>query len=109
MPALYAFVDTQIRKLEQHLRDYLHGALPPEAMSQAVGSVIDEWKALPEDTRQGGREAHEDVLWHAVWTTQHLVDEERSHEAINAPLLHECLHLLESRAPLPQHYVARRP
>lgn len=109
MPALYAFVDTQIRRLEQGLREFLSGEISSEALVRTSLSVIDEWKALPEEVRQGRTEAHEDVLWHAVWTTQRLADRDHTGEAAGAPLLHECLHLLESRAALPQHYVARRP
>jgi hypothetical protein len=109
MPALYAFVDTQIRVLEQHLRDYLSGELSDDAMAQASRSVIEAWNALPQDLRQGKPEAHEDVLWHAVWTTRNLADEEHGREGSSNPLLHECLHLLETRAELPRHYVARRP
>ncbi len=109
MPALYAFVDAQIRILEQHLRDYLRGELSHEAMARAAWSVIDAWNALPEDVRQDRPEAHEDVLWHAVWTAQHLADQEHHNDGTGAPLLHECLHLLEARAPLPQHYTAQRP
>ena len=109
MPALYAFVDRSIRRLEQRLREYLSGEIPAEALAGEAGSVVDEWNALPEEARQGPPEAHEDVLWHAVRTTQPLADREHAREGAGSAVLHECLHLLEGRMPLPQHYVARRP
>lgn len=109
MPELYGFVDAQIRTLERRLRDYLRGELDQEAMAETAGSVIDAWNALPEDIRNGRPEAHEDVLWHAVWTVQHFAGVEHQGDSMGAPQLHECLHLLEARAPLPQHYTARRP
>lgn len=107
MPALYAFVDTRIRTLEQRLREYLAGELSSHDLTRASSSVVEEWQALPEEMRQGPPEAHEDVLWHAVHTVQRL--EQADSGSAGDALLHECLHLLESRAPVPQHYVARRP
>ena len=109
MPELYSFIDAQIRTIEGRLRDYLRGELSDEAIMETARSVIDAWNALPEGVRRGRPEAHEDVLWHAVWTICRLVGEEHQGDGASAPLLHECLHLLEARAPLPQHYTARRP
>lgn len=109
MPALHDFVDGQIRLLEQRLRGYLGGAISAGEMAGAADSVIEAWNALPQDQRHGVPEAHEDVLWHAVWTTRELGDEARPGGGTGDPLLHEALHLLESRAPLPQHYTVRRP
>ena len=109
MPDLYGFVDGQIRTMEERLRDYLQGKLSHEAMADTAWSVIDAWNAFPEEIRHGRPEAHEDVLWHAVWTVHHLADAEHQSDGAGAPLLYECLHLLEARAPLPQHYTARRP
>ncbi|MDP9352106.1 MAG: hypothetical protein M3P51_11265, partial [Chloroflexota bacterium] len=109
MPALYEFEDAQIRTLEQQLRAYLRGEVSHEAVARAAWSVMDAWNALPEEYRKGEPEAHEDVLWHAVWTTQHLADAEHMSDASGVAQLHECLHLLESRGPLPPHYRAQRP
>lgn len=105
MPALHDFVDTQIRLLEGRLRGYLADALSAREMAEAADSVVAAWNALPDEERQGGPEAHEDVLWHAVQATRGLEDGAGTGD----PRLHEALHLLESRAPLPQHYTARRP
>lgn len=105
MPALHDFVDIQIRLMEQRLRGYLAGAVSAREMTGAADSVVAAWHALPAEERRGGPEAHEDVLWHAVRTTRDLEDGAGTGD----PRLHEALHLLESRAPLPQHYTARRP
>lgn len=106
MPALNAFVDEQIRMLEGRLRGYLGGAVTTTELAEAARSVVDAWKALPAEERGGGAEAHEDVLWHATGLAAELPEDGAG---TGDPRLHEALHLLESRAPVPQHYAVRRP
>jgi hypothetical protein len=109
MSDLFEFVDGQIRVLAERLRRYLGHQLTDPEMVKAAESVLDAWEALPDEARGADAVAYEGVLWHAVWTIYHLADEEHRKDGVTNPALHECLHLLESRAPLPQHYVARRP
>lgn len=107
MPALNGFVEEQIRMLEGRLRGYLSGAVTAAEMAEAARSVTHAWSALPAKERGGGAEAHEDVLWHAVGLAAVLPEDGGA--GVGDPRLHEALHLLESRAPVPQHYAVRRP
>lgn len=109
MSELQELVDTRISALSERLCGYLDGNLTDREMASVAWSIIDAWAALPASTRASDAVPHDDILWYAVWTIQHLADPEHRSDGLTNPALHECLHLLERRSPLPPHYSARRP
>ncbi len=95
--------------LADSVDEYLRGAISDSALRDVAWSVVVAWEALPARVREGEAVQREDVLWHAVWTIQHLADAEHREEGVAEPALLECLRLLESDDALPQGYSARHP
>jgi hypothetical protein len=104
----HAFVADHLAEISHRVREYLSGSASHAEMQRYVSDVFNAWEALPSDARSGSAE-REEILWHCLWTLQHVAGTEHWAESVTQRELRECLALLESDEPLPEGYVGRRP
>ena len=109
-PSLNNDTSLQLRidELAGHLRRYVAGELSHSALQEQVER---HFRAFAEDSawRASPYAAGERAYWCALWTVQHLADEEHWQDGLPQRDLSFLLPLLRDRRDLPEGWDGRRP
>jgi hypothetical protein len=101
------FIEDNSEKLIQKLKEYSESNISHCDMQKYIDSIFDLWYGLDCDkTIEKSKE--EEIFWHAVWTMQHVADEEHFKDGITQKEIVKCLNFLNNNY-LPKGYIANRP
>ena len=101
------FVDNNLVLLISKIKSYLDAKITHQDMREFVDKIFDDWDNLQCD-KTIDEVKGESSFWYALWTIQHLADEEHWKDGITKPELIKCLGFIE-KGHLPDGYIGRRP
>jgi hypothetical protein len=101
-------LDKKLDELLLLITGYLEGRVLCNELKSFAWNIIDYFTDTPKN-QLPVEETFEKAFWNAIWTIQHLCDDDHERDGITKRELTEVLKYLKKEKEFPDDYIGRRP